>query len=392
MKNTERHTTLDNTAEGAYIRANVLSVPEVAEKLHLTKQRIYALINAGQLKPAKADNVTLFSVSEINRFTQNRMQKAQIQNNKSIYPVYFDRFAGSSTKYSELSWAKHKEEIDCIDEIRIYRNSQEAARDGYFQIGSPVFGTLHSFESPSMIIRAKNGVRLWLLSCSCGYDGTGPQGTVRILMDAQKSGLLRTALSKEAWENYVFNKKQCIISQADDEDEMTCHEETQVTRDCEQKLDEAKQLIYPTVQFFARDSHLVLVQSDNPMRSSETEKVFYLQLYMDYIPNPVSFICFPTCDAAKNNGFNGMSLQGKVTGYQIILVDANGTEIWFESLQDSNINLAKNETIRELFLTLGYELPTDEASLPTRIRNWINDQVMKSQPNPATPLIITFDN
>ena len=45
--------TMDNSSEAEYIRTNVLSVPEVADALHLTKQRIYALIKAGQLKPAK---------------------------------------------------------------------------------------------------------------------------------------------------------------------------------------------------------------------------------------------------------------------------------------------------------------------------------------------------
>ena len=380
---------LDNSSEGAYIRARVLSVPEVAEKLQLTKQRIYALIKAGQLKPAKADNVTLFSVSEIDRFTKARLQKAQPQNKSSYYLVYFDR-EETSTRKSTASWEMHKNELDCIEEICIYRYKQDAARDGYFEVGRPFFGTLHAFAAPTMIIRAKNGVQLWLLSCNCGYGGEGPQGAVEILMDAQKSGLLRTTLSKEERENYVFCETKCIISQADDEDTMTCHEESEAVRDRDQKLDEAKQYLFSTVQIFARDGHLVLVQSDNPMRSTEAEKAVYLQLYMDYIPNPISFTCFPTREAAKNSGYYGMTSEGEMKGYQIILVDASGTEIWFESLKDSTITLTKNETIRELFQTLGYELPIDKSSIPTRVRSWINDQVMKSPPDQATPLFITF--
>jgi hypothetical protein len=172
---------------------------------------------------------------------------------------------------------------------------------------------------------------------------------------------------------------------------MTCREESEAIRDRDQKLDEANKYLYSTVQLFARDGHLVLVQSDNPMRSTEAEKAVCLQLYMDYIPNPVSFTCFPTKEAAKNNGYYGMTSEGKMKGYQIILVDASGTEIWFESLKDSTINLAKNETIRELFQTLGYELPIDKSSVPTRVRSWINDQVMKSPADQATPLFITFN-
>ena len=398
MKNTEIDNTLDNSNEGTFIRANVLSVPEAAEKLHLTKQRIYALMKAGQLKPAKADNVTLFTVSEINRLINARMQKAQMKNSGPFYRVFYDRKEGYSTSQSVASWAKHKAEIDSIEEIRIYRYSRDAARDGYFEMGSPAFGTLHYFDAPSMVIRAKNGVQLWLESCNCGYGGTGPHGSVRVLMDAQESGLLETSLSKKEWEDYVFNEKKCIISQSDDENTMTCREETEAIEARDQKLNKARyssnetmQSINSTVQFLARNGHLVLVQSDQPMRSSEAEKAFFLQLYMDYIPNPVSFTCYPTRDAAKMNGYCFLTARGKVAGYQIILVDADGTEIWFESLQDSNITLAKNETIRELFQTLGYELPIDKSSLPTRVRNWINDTVMKTQLTQATPLIITFE-
>lgn len=398
MKITEIDNTLDNSTEGAYIRANVLSVPEAAEMLHLTKQRIYALIKAGQLKPAKADNVTLFSVSEINRFTKARIQKAQMQDSGPFYRVIYDRKEGSSTKHSVTSWAKHKGEIDSIEEIRIYRYSHDAARDGYFEKGSPAVGSLHYFDAPSMVIRARNGVQLWLEGCNCGYSGTGPHGTMRILTDAQESGLLKTSMSKEEWEDFVFSEKKCIISQSDDENTLTCRAETEAIEARDQKLNEAwdpfndtMPSIYSTVQFFARDGHLVLVQSDQPMRSSEAEKAFYLGLYMDYIPNPVSFTCFPTRDAAKMNGYYCITARGKVAGYQIILVDADGTEIWFESIQNSNINLTKNETIRELFQTLGYELPIDKSSLPKRVRSWINDKVIKSQQDQATPLFITFD-
>ena len=380
---------LDNSSEGAYIRARVLSVPEVAEKLQLTKQRIYALIKAGQLKPAKADNVTLFSVSEIDRFTKSRMQKAQVKNKSSYYLVYFDR-EESSTRKSKAAWKMHKNEIDCIEEIRIYRYKQDAARDGYYEVSRPLFGTLHAFAAPTMIIRAKNGMQLWLMSCNCGYGGESPQGTVEILMDAQKSGLLRTTLSQEQWESYVFCETKCIISQADDEDTMTCHEESDEIRERDQKFDDAKKYLYSQVHMFARDGHLVLVQSDNPMRSTEAEKAAYLQLYMDYIPNPVSFTCFPTSEAAKRSGYIGMTSEGELRGYQIILVDASGTEIWFESLKDSNISLTKNETIRELFHTLGYELPVEKTSLPTRVRSWINDQVKKTPPDQAAPLFIQF--
>jgi len=389
MENKVPDNNLDNSSEGTYIRARVLSVPEVAEKLQLTKQRIYALIKAGQLKPAKADNVTLFSVSEIDRFTKARLLKAQPHINNSYYLVYFDH-EETSTRKSTASWEIHKHELNCIEEIRIYRYKQDAARDGYFEVGSPFFGILHDYAAPTMVIRAKNGVQLWLLGCNCGYGGEGPQGTVDILLDAQKSGLLRTTLSKEEWEDYVFCETKCIISQADD-GTMTCREESEAIRDRDQKLDEAKQYLFSTVQLFARDGHLVLVQSDNPMRSTEAEKAVYLQLYMDYIPNPVSFTCFPTREAAKNNGYYGMTSEGEMKGYQIILVDASGTEIWFESLKDSKISLTKNETIRELFQTLGYELPIDKSSVPTRVLSWINDQVMKSPADQATPLFIRFN-
>lgn len=385
--------TQDNNLDNAFIKATVLSVPEVAEKLHLTKQRIYALIKAGKLKPAKAGTLTLFTSAEIDRFINGRIQKAQPKNSNPCYPVYYDRAAGRGTINSETFWSKYKEKIDCIEEIRIYGDTHDAAIDGYFQMGQPSMGPLHYFDAPSMIIKAKNDVQLWLQNCNCGYDGTGSKETVRILIDAQISGLLKSDYTKEDWEKFIFNEEKCIIQHIinEEEDTITCYAETESILGRDHKITDWHQLFTSTAQFFARESGLVLVQSENPTMTDEIEKAFNLQLHMDFLPNPVSYKYFQNKETAMEGGYYCLSHAGKITGYQLILFDEKGREIWIETIEEPTRKFTRSETISDLLQEIGYELPFDISSLPEKDIRWFNKQVERTNPDKGKALFVRHD-
>jgi len=377
--------TMDNSSEAEYIRTNVLSVPEVADALHLTKQRIYALIKAGQLKPAKSDAVTLITASELNRFISGRIQKAQPKNSNSRYIVYFD--AGTSKIKGEEFWEKYKKEIDFIYEIRIYANTQDAAVDGYYMIARPGFVLLHYYDAPSLIIKGNNGVSLWLESCNCGFDGTGPNETVRILLDAQKSGLLKLDNSKADWEKFIFCEKKCIIS-LNEEETLICYAETESILGRDHKISYWQQLLTSTVQIFAaEDGGLVLVQSENPTFCDEIEKAHNLQIHMDFMPKPVSYSYFLTQEDAMKSGYCCPSRAGKITGYQLVLYDATGRQIWIEAI-NSCPKLSKKEIISDLLAKIGYELPFDMSSMPGKDINWLGKTIEITRPLPVRQVFV----
>ena len=162
-----------------WVKYNVLSTAEVAEKLGVTRQMVNLLVKDGRLKPIKQSaNNTLFFLADVEAYIQNRGNPL-ISPQNSPSPIR-DR-AGSTRKSIEF-FLENRNRLGPIRAAYVYFDDIDAAMDNYFEISETHrYGELKQLEIPHLILQDVDGSEMWFDSCNCGYGGEGPNGSAKIL-------------------------------------------------------------------------------------------------------------------------------------------------------------------------------------------------------------------
>lgn len=95
-------------------------------------------------------------------------------------PAFLDVSSGSYR--GEEYFASIQNQLSDIQEIRIYFDHMDAATDGFFVPTGRYYETdLYRIESPTFVVIDSNGRQFWSSNMNCGYGGTGPNTSIRIL-------------------------------------------------------------------------------------------------------------------------------------------------------------------------------------------------------------------
>lgn len=345
------------------ISGEVLVPSEVAALLGVSKASVSNMIARGTLVPIKTSmGSSLFLRSEIEDYKNKRAHK-----NVLVPATIIGGGVSACDRYVQENYTS--EVVDKAIGIFIYFFDEDAIEDRFYSPSQvPKQNRLTAVDVPHLVVRFSDSREDYFASYNCGYGGTGPSHTYRLLTDV--FGVAPDIA------NAVYHSR---ILKLYKEDEWKIA--MQVDRDYGdiQSIQEEHQFF--ASRYYMYNGNLVVCKSrvgDMWMRhkiSEQTKLEDCLYDYFGFLRNPSS-ICLYSREKAIETGHYDASFTGSVIAYQIIVKDDSGREVWLDYEIDEDMPLAKQSTLMSLMHSLDIRLESDDiANYPPFIKTLLTKNI-----------------
>lgn len=348
-----------------FLSRNILLTHEVAEKLNMSKQRVSLLNKSGELTPIKSTkNGSVYLLQDVIEYMERQ----------NMLPKYFNplppKYLGpDASVFSNVNYARETlKKLSDIVLVAIYFEEIDAAIENFFILqGNNRYGDLISLTIPSMVVRDANGDEMWIFGCNCGYSGTGPSESEKILKEIG----IEQSLIDEIYENAIIkyikdenNKWETVKKESDFDYRSVSHN---------------NELYNIHAHIFWHQGRLTLIQ--DKMWSRESKPDLVLEKYWSFIPNPVEYILFKNDEQAVDNGYFDPSVRenGIHNGvYKMIIRDLSGRQLWLDPIILDNIPLKKQPQLKDILLSCGFEKEADPIN--KKLKNWTEILIKRTEP------------
>lgn len=340
-----------------YVKANIYTTNEASEFIGVTRQMLINYVNQGKLEPLKLmSNGPVFYKPDLVKLNEERYKERKIVNSKPERKIY-----GKGNTRESLEWFnKIVLEKDKVASVRLYFEEEEAIQDGFYCMSESGYSDLPiPVQGPNCIIKYKSGDEVWFGGFNCGYMGTGPNGSVKILtelgVDEKMSKELYGASviefykDDEAWNYQIIRLREL---------------ETKNNMFHMQKI---------SSDYYFYDGNLVLAfrNSGTLFRFSDEVPEEFIEINNTFIPKPVSAEIL-TKEYAINSGHYVINF-GQQTLFQIVLKDMSGKEIWMPCVVEENVPVTRQDNIKEILRKFGIEISFKQ-SMKEEVKYWMNIQ------------------
>lgn len=336
-----------------FLNKNTLVSSEVCDLLEISKQRVAKLTNDKILVPFKeSKNGNLYYRSDILRYKYERLNKSAMGNH--MYNYVQAKFLEGVTRKALQFFSEHISEFDRITNAYFYFTGMDAAIDGYYILDTiSSENGLYNLTMPSCVIKDKNGQQMWLKGVNCGYGGTGPSGSVKLL----------TKLGVEESQTYsIFEKRVVKFIRDDDKWES-------IVRDAAvDEFDSVGRDISASLHY--KEGNLVLLQDKR--HYAEHRGVDYVKKYEAFVPDIKKMLVIPDKETARKKGYYKENPYGSLSPidcYQVILVDASGRELWLNAELNERTRISSNEDILQLVDMCGFGYEKKEENVLIQLMN-----------------------
>lgn len=346
------------------IRNNVITTVKAAEILQVSKQTVSDLVKNSELEPVLSTTQgTMFLRSEVEELYRKRCFGSNPLNRSKINPIFFQ--SGATDKNVEFFY-KNKDKFSSASAIYIFFHEFDSILNNFYQQAKGFYyGELQRVDTPHMIIKNDNLEELWLAGCNCGYGGTGPHGTERIL---KEYGI------KDEDINEIFsNRVVKYFKNENDEWEVHSH-------DSELK-DMFKNEVSAGIYLFR--NQLALIQDYTYKVSIDAEPERIIEKYRAFIPNPIEVVIMNK-EQAQLNGFVAPGYFQEEHAYRLIMKDATGRQLWLDTDIDDEKPLYKQNNVVQFLKYCGFELDTNKKLLSETMLSWLNITPRKTSLEPIS--------
>lgn len=353
-----------------FIEQNVITTAEAAEILQITKQRMINIVRSGDIVPVKnTKQGMLFLRADIDAYKKRRDYGIDDKFNIASVPIY--DYSGSTRKSINF-FKENRKNIGEIIAIFVYFEEYDAAMDSfYIPSENERYGDLRIINAPHMVIRDISGREIWLGGCNSGYGGEGPHGTIRILNMLKKSGDLN--ISEDDIEKVLYNRIVKIFKDENGKIEFITHESP---------LEKKKTIFYSNnLELYYFRNNLVLVQDTHSMWNESD--VSDLEIYQNFIPNPIQVKIFQTHKQAKEEGYVKPGSAFSESSYRLIIFDESGRQVWLDPYVDDTKAISYQNNLVQMLKYCGFDIKPE--NLVEKLRRWVNTNVRKI---PTDPIII----
>lgn len=331
-----------------FAKKNVLLTQEVSEILGVSRQQINNLVKQGKLTPVKeTSKASLFLRADVDEYQAKKRNGNVITKEEIIGNNYTEDVLAHFKSIEE----RHIE----IHTIHFYFNKEEAIFDGYYCIDevykkdAPL-----RLDAPTCVMIMNSGEKLYYKGINCGYSGTGPTASYKIL--------LSIGVSSEDAEMVRVSQK---ISYYKDEEGWHVADRTDaiVNKD------------YPNTDctICKYNDSLVLIQKNEDNYKKETNLKAFMKKYSFFIPRPIGYSAMSRKHAIESGHYlTSYDYEGV---HQLVVKDASGNELWLEG-NNEFIPVKKLQTLESILKKAGFDIPKEEQSLPDAIREWLETKLM----------------
>ena len=318
------------------LEEDVLFTAEAGQVLGITPQAVHSLVHRKKLIPIRSSSGGhLFYRRDVEELLAKKTYLPQMTPREII--------GGNITsRCKDYLNSLPVEIFDQVLGVAIFEHAFDAARSGYYTPVEPCSmqdKRMVATASPSFVMQLKSGEEIWLRGLNCGYGGTGPTGSVDILIE--KLGVAPELA------NYVYSNSVIKYARLSDGtwEVSDAVENSAVTVGC------------PRCSFYLYEGRLILAMAVEPNQKTVD--------WSEYMPLISSYLMHPTSVAISNEehsvaaGRVEFSSSGKRNIYQVVINDSIGNQLWIDIPVADNIHFTSQTNLASLFETLGLPKPIE---------------------------------
>ncbi|MCY9592971.1 hypothetical protein [Paenibacillus chitinolyticus] len=351
-----------------FLARNVLLTHEVAEKLNVSRQRISILHKEGELVPIKSTaNGSVYLLQDVLRFMEKKGMLPRYEN--PTPPKYACETSGT---HENIAYAnKHIGQLNSIERVSIFFEQIDAAVENYFlPLEKYRYGDLISLSIPHMVIRDSDGNEMWLPGCNCGYGGTGPHGSEKVLQ--------LIGVPKALRENVFYHPVVKYVKNENGNWEVNVRKSEFDFR----SISSIDDLEAAQANMYWHQGRLTLLQDK---RYSRSKPQHVLEKYWAFIPHPIEYILFSEDEQAIDNGFFDPSNQygHKHGAYRLIIRDYSGRQLWLDPYIAKNKSLVKQPELKDILEVCGFDIGKEKSD--QKLSRWL--ELLLKKVEPSEPIV-----
>lgn len=345
------------------IRNNVITTAQAAEILQVSKQAIGDFVKSGELEPVLSTTQgTMFLRSDVRELYKKRCLGDNPLFKNRIKPILFRaEFIDENIELFKENGGK----FGSANAIYIFFNEFDAILNNFYQISNEFYyGELQNLEVPHMVIKNDNMEELWLMGCNCGYIGTSPRRTEKILKNYN--------IKEESIDSIFHNRVVKYFKNEDEQWEVHAHDS------------ELKDMFNSEVKadIYMFRNELVLIQDYSYNVNIDIEPERILEKYRAFIPNPIEAVIMNK-EQAKLNGFVGPGNFHKEQIYRLVIKDATGRQLWLNTYIDNEKPLYKQNNIVQFLKYCGFNLEEEKRkTFSNLVKDWLAKTPRKTSLQP----------
>ena len=326
------------------INKEILIGAEVADILGVTRQQVANLVKQQKIVPIKnTPNGNIFLKMDIEEYLRKRNG---IKNTVCKQKIIGQGITRKCIEYIEHS-IKNPEDVIAI---YIYFNSSDALNDNYYTTYLEEEGDkLIPIQTPTFIIKFSDFCEIWFDGLNCGYGGTGPNGTFRVLTEIFKvSNEIAKLVYDSSWiKLYKEVDKWDVIYEP-------------VNKKSDTETEDLKRSSARAGNCYLFNGKLVLVPDRMDKYWIHGKAIDFLIQHITFVPNPRSITIYSRDMAIRTGHYIYSNVSDAV--YQVVISDLSGRELWLDCYVDDKVSINKQSDIMSVLETLGFDIAQNKSN------------------------------
>jgi len=337
-----------------YISSNICTTTEASEFLGLTRQMITIYVNQGRLVPLKSTSSgAIFYKPDLVKLNEERYKERKLINEKTERQIYGYGNTGQSLE----SFDAMVTDKQSVTSVRLYFNETDAIEDGFYFAPDMCDATPTPVLGPTCVVKLNNGDELWFGGFNCGYNGTGPHGSMTILqqigvdedmaIQLQRAAVIEFFKECDSWDYQILKLR-----------DLNTHDDSLLLHDM-------------MSHYYLYNGNLVLAFHDYGrfVRAWDALPEQLLEVNHRFIPNPVAAEILSKEYAISSGHY--MINFGSQTLFQVVLKDISGKEIWLPCRVDENVPVTRQDSIKDILRKCGINISLKQ-TIKEVLQHWLN--------------------
>lgn len=347
---------LANESGKQYISDNVLFSADVRNILGVSRQTVSNMVDAGKLTPIKRNSTSmLFFKPDVLALKEQSRQVVEANSKRYISTE-------TVTDYSVKEFLKVAPLNDIVS-VKLYFNRIDAIYNGYYLLyeGTKTYKNQYQdVNAPTFVATTKDETEYWFFGMNCGYNGTGPRGTEKILKELEIPDDEIKLLFNSSQITYHREGNDWVIGA---QVQKVCRDTNENCLQTQKSFDsiEDNRFFYMRTGAYNNNPVTVLQPRDILMSTMDVQIEEVLEDLFFYFGN-VSQVLIYDKEEAKASGHIMHQQYNPYFShiYQVILQNASGYEIWLPYTVNNKKPLYKQPNITEILCACGIDISKKE--------------------------------
>ncbi|PFN04195.1 hypothetical protein [Bacillus cereus] len=325
------------------LQRELLTSAQAAELLEVTQEKFELIIQNKNLEP-------IHQSDQGNLYLKREIKQLKTPSHPTLFkknPIFFEQDATTSKAIEAFDDNIHL--MDEITHIFVYLHALDAILDGFYIPLENTLSDKQTMDAPHFVIRDRLGNEMWFTGLNCGYRGTGPSGSSKIIQRIGISEQLAERV-REHHEIVKYFKKE--------NGKFEIHT----------KQSNIKKVTDYGIQCRYWNGKLIFLQEQDSHLRIDYKSAEFIEEYISLVPNIKDFIK----DEARKKGYCNDNFLSNEVVYQVIIRDEFNRELWLCPLTSESLEPLKyQKNVHEILTFCGIHIEQPIETFPQSIKRML---------------------